>query len=98
MEFERSSCKRQIFVDLRSLADVVAAGVQSIIVGDASREKLAAAVDSSTSGLLTLSRDLADLVRRRLDAISQENADDFALDQAGSGDFLEPSPCESGKC
>jgi DNA-binding NarL/FixJ family response regulator len=40
--------------------------------------------------LVTLSRDLSDLVRQGLFAISQEAVDDFILDRApGSDDFLE---------
>jgi len=62
-------------VDLVSGAAALAAGVQGILVGDVTGAELATAAASATSGLLTLSNDLADLVRRGLLAHSQEGAD-----------------------
>ena len=64
--------------------------MQAVIAGDATGAELAAASASAASGLLTLSRDLSDLVRQGLVAISEEAVDDFILDRAsGSDDFLE---------
>jgi len=77
--------------DLLSAASAIAGGVQAVIAGEASGEELATAAATATAGLFTVSRDLADLIRHGLAAISQQDANDFPLDQASSTDeFLEP--------
>ena len=53
-------------VDPGSLEAAVAEGVQGILVGYVTGSQLAAAVVGAASGLLTLSSDLADLLRRGL--------------------------------
>jgi NarL family two-component system response regulator YdfI len=53
----------------------LAAGVQAILLGDATGAELAAAAHSAAAGLLTLSGDLADLVRHGLLAHAREEAD-----------------------
>jgi DNA-binding NarL/FixJ family response regulator len=62
-------------VDLVSGAAALAAGVQGILVGDVTGAELATAAASAASGLLTLSSDLADLVRRGLLAHSPADSD-----------------------
>jgi DNA-binding NarL/FixJ family response regulator len=62
-------------VDLVSGAVALAAGVQGILVGDVTGAELATAAASAASGLLTLSSDLADLVRRGLLAHSPADSD-----------------------
>ena len=69
-------------VDLVSAAAAVGGGVQAILVGDVTGAELAAATTSAVSGLLTLSSDLADLVRQGLLAHSQEEADISSEDPA----------------
>jgi DNA-binding NarL/FixJ family response regulator len=69
-------------VDLVSAADAVASGVQGILVGDVTGAELAATAASATSGLLTLSGDLADLVRQGLLGHSSEDADSYPPDLA----------------
>ena len=49
---------------------------KAILLGDATGAELAAAAHCATAGLLTLSGDLADLVRQGLLAHSREEADD----------------------
>ena len=68
--------------DLVSSAAAVAAGVQAILVGDVTGTQLATATASAASGLLTLSGDLADLVRQGLLAHFPEDADRYAPDLA----------------
>jgi DNA-binding NarL/FixJ family response regulator len=63
-------------VDPSSLEAAVAEGVQAILVGDVTGPELATAVVGAASGLLTLSNDLADLVRRGLAAHDREEPDD----------------------
>jgi two-component system, NarL family, response regulator YdfI len=60
--------------DLVSAAAAVADGVQAILIGDVTAAEIAAAATSAASGLLTLSSDLADLVRQGLLAHSQDEA------------------------
>jgi DNA-binding NarL/FixJ family response regulator len=69
-------------VDLASAAAAVAGGVLAILVGDVTGAELAATATSTASGLLTVSADLADLVRQGLLANSSEDADSYALDPA----------------
>jgi DNA-binding NarL/FixJ family response regulator len=77
-------------VDLLGTAAAIAAGVQGILVGDVTGSELAATATSAASGLLTLSGDLADLVRQGLLAHSSENADSYAPDVAHiTDDFPE---------
>ena len=54
----------------------LAAGVHAILLGDATGAELAAAAHSAAAGLLSLSGDLADLVRQGLLAHSDEEAND----------------------
>jgi DNA-binding NarL/FixJ family response regulator len=61
--------------DLVGTTAALAGGVQAILLGDATGAELAAAAHSAAAGLLTLSGDLADLVRRGLLAHSGEEAD-----------------------
>ena len=72
--------------DLVGVAAAIAAGVQAILVGDVTGAELAATAASVVSGLLTLSSDLADLVRQGLLAHSPEDADGYAGDLAHIAD------------
>lgn len=63
-------------VDPDSLEAAVAEGVQGILVGYVTGPQLAATVVSAASGLLTLSSDLADLLRRGLAADNREEPGD----------------------
>jgi two-component system, NarL family, response regulator YdfI len=76
-------------VDLVSTTAALAAGVQAILLGDATGAELAAASHSAAAGLLTLSSDLADLVRQGLLAHSREEADDSV---GGSARIADASP------
>ena len=69
-------------VDLVGAAAAIAGGVQGILVGDVTGAELAATATSAAAGLLTLSSDLADLVRQGLLAHSSEEADSYAPDLA----------------
>jgi NarL family two-component system response regulator YdfI len=60
--------------DLVSTTAALAAGVQAILLGDATGAELAAAAHSAAAGLLTLSDDLADLVRQSLLAHARQEA------------------------
>jgi DNA-binding NarL/FixJ family response regulator len=62
--------------DPGSLEAAVAEGVQAILVGYVTGPQLAATVVGAASGLLTVSSDLADLVRRSLAAHNREEPDD----------------------
>ena len=73
-------------VDLVGAADAIAAGVQGILVGDVTGAELAATAASAASGLLTLSGDLADVVRQGLLTHSPEDADVYAGDLAPIAD------------
>lgn len=70
------------YADRVRAAAAVAGGVQAILVGDVTGAELAAAAISAASGLLTLSSDLADLVRQGLLAHSQDEADNSLEDPA----------------
>jgi DNA-binding NarL/FixJ family response regulator len=72
--------------DLVSATAALAGGVQAILLGDATGAELAAAAHGAVSGLLTLSGDLADLVRQGLLALSAGEADDSAGDPAPIAD------------
>ena len=72
--------------DLASATAALAGGVQAILLGDATGAELAAAAHSAAAGLLTLSGDLADLVRQGLLAHSHEEADDSVEDAAPVAD------------
>ncbi len=61
--------------DRLSAAAAVADGVQAILIGDVTAAEIAAAAASASSGLLTLSSDLADVVRQGLLAYSQDEGD-----------------------
>ena len=69
-------------VDLVGAAAAIAGGVQGIVVGDVTGAELAATATSAAAGLLTLSSDLADLVRQGLLAHYREEADSYAADLA----------------
>lgn len=75
-------------VDLVRAAAAVAGGVQAILVGDITGAELATAAASAASGLLTLSSDLAGLVRQGLLAHPPEDADSYAGDLAHVADDL----------
>ena len=62
--------------DLVSATAALAGGVQAILLGNATAAELAAAAHGAVAGLLSLSADLADLVRRSLLAHSADEADD----------------------
>jgi len=68
-----------LLADETALVSATAAlvgGVQAILLGDTTGAELAAAAHSAAAGLLTLSGDLADLVRQDLLAHSREEAGD----------------------
>ena len=67
----------------------IAAGVQAVIARDVRGAELAAACASAACGLLTLSRDLADLVCHELAVVSQETPDDSPNESSGSTGFPE---------
>jgi two-component system, NarL family, response regulator YdfI len=75
--------------DLLGTNAALAAGVQAILMGDATGAELAAAAHSAASGLLTLSGDLADLVRQGLLAHSREEAGDSV---GGAAPIADASP------
>ena len=62
--------------DLVIATAALAGGVQAVLLGDATGTELAAAAHSAAAGLLTLSGDLAHLVRQSLLAHSPDEADD----------------------
>jgi two-component system, NarL family, response regulator YdfI len=62
--------------DLVGATAALAGGVQAILLGDATAAELAATAHGAAAGLLSLSGDLADLVRRSLLAHSREEADE----------------------
>ncbi len=62
--------------DLSSATAALACGVQVILLGDPTGAELAAAAHSAAAGLLTLSGDLADLVRQGLLPHSRDEAED----------------------
>ena len=72
--------------DLVSATAALASGVQAILLGDATGAELAAAAHSAAAGLLTLSGDLADLVRQGLLTHSHEEADQSVEDAAPVAD------------
>jgi two-component system, NarL family, response regulator YdfI len=61
---------------LHGATTALAGGVQAVLLGDAIGTELAAAAHSAAAGLLTLSGNLADLVRQDLLAHSREEADE----------------------
>jgi two-component system, NarL family, response regulator YdfI len=65
--------------DIASATAALAGGVQAVLLGDATGAELAAAAHSAAAGLLTLSGDLADLVRQGLLAHSREEAEDSGV-------------------
>ena len=62
--------------DLLGTNAALAAGVQAVLLGDATGAELTAAAHSAEVGLLTLSDDLADFVRQSLLAHVREEADE----------------------
>jgi len=64
-------------LDPVSLQAAVAGGVEAILVGDATGPQLAAAALGAASGLITFSRDLANLVEEGLAAHNLEELDDL---------------------
>lgn len=62
--------------DLVSATAAIAGGVQAILLGDATGAELAAAAHSAAAGLLTLSGDLAHLVRQGLLAHAVDEGDE----------------------
>ena len=75
--------------DLVSATAALAGGVQAILLGDATGAELAAAAQSAAAGLLTLSGDLADVVRQGLLAHSHEEAEDSV---GGAAPIADASP------
>ena len=75
--------------DLVSVTAAIASGVQAILLGDATGAELAAAAHSAAAGLLTLSADLADLVRQSLLAHPRDEAEDSV---GGSAPISDASP------
>ena len=75
--------------DLVSATAALASGVQAILLGDATGAELAAAAHSAAAGLLTLSGDLADLVRQSLLAHSRDEAEDSV---GGAAPIADASP------
>lgn len=75
--------------DLLVTNAALAAGVQAILLGDATGAEIAAAAHSAAAGLLTLSGDLADLVRQSLLAHSPDEADDSV---GAPASFVDGSP------
>ena len=75
--------------DLASATAALAGGVQAILLGDATGAELAAAAHSAAAGLLTLSGDLADLVRQGLLAHSRDEAEDSV---GGTAPIADASP------
>ena len=75
--------------DLVSATAALASGVQAILLGDATGAELAAAAHGAAAGLLTLSGDLADLVRQGLLAHSRDEADDSV---GGPAPIADSSP------
>ncbi len=65
--------------DLASTTAPLAAGVQAILLGDATGSELAAAAQSAAAGLLTLSGDLADLARHSLLAHARDEGDESVV-------------------
>ena len=78
--------------DLVSATAALAGGVKAILLGDATGAELAAAAHSAAAGLLTLSGDLADLVRQGLLAHSREEADDSDNSVGGPVPIADASP------
>jgi two-component system, NarL family, response regulator YdfI len=62
--------------DLLGINTALAAGVQAILMGEATGAELAAAAKSAAAGLLTLSGDLAELVRQSFLVHIREEADE----------------------
>jgi NarL family two-component system response regulator YdfI len=75
--------------DLVSATAAIASGVQAVLLGDATGAELAAAAHSAAAGLLTLSGDLADLVRQSLLAHPCDEAEDSVR---GSAPIADASP------
>ncbi len=75
--------------DLLGTNAAFAAGVQAILLGDATGVELAAAAHGAVAGLLSLSADLADLVRQSLLAHSPDEADDSV---GGAAAIVDGSP------
>ena len=74
--------------DLAGATAALASGVQAVLLGDATGAELAAAAYGAVAGLLTLSDDLAVLVRQSLLAHSPEEADD----SEGPASIADDSP------
>jgi NarL family two-component system response regulator YdfI len=62
--------------DIASATAALTGGVQAILLGDATGAELAAAAHGAAAGLLSISGDLADLVRQGLVAQTREEATD----------------------
>ncbi|MGB8769987.1 MAG: response regulator transcription factor [Candidatus Korobacteraceae bacterium] len=75
--------------DLVTATAALASGVQAVLLGDATGAELAAAAHSAAAGLLTLSGDLADLVRQAVLAHSREEADDSGVPASVADDSPE---------
>ena len=83
--------------DIASATAALAGGVQTILLGDATGAELAAAAHSAAAGLLTLSGDLADLVRQGLLAHSREEADGPGRPSSNPRRFSRtPHPARAG--
>jgi NarL family two-component system response regulator YdfI len=75
--------------DLVGATAALAGGVHAILLDDATGAELAAAAHSAAAGLLTLSDDLADLVRQGLLAHSRDEAEDSV---GGTAPIADASP------
>ena len=67
--------------DIESAASAISAGAQAVLVGNVTGTQLAGAISSAVSGLITLSSDLAELVRQGLVA---EFKDEQGSDAVGA--------------
>ena len=75
--------------DLVRTTTALAGGVQAVLMGDATGAELAAAAHCAAAGLLTLSGDLAEVVRQSLLGHPREEADDSV---EGIAPIVDPFP------
>ena len=72
--------------DIASVTTALVGGVKAVLVGDTTAAELAAAVCGAAAGALTLSGNMADLVRQGLLVHLQEESDDFEEEAAAVAD------------
>ena len=65
--------------DIESAASAISAGAQAVLVGNVTGTQLAAAISSAVSGLITLSSDLAELMRQGLVVEFKDQQDSDAV-------------------